>query len=336
MAGVRVAVVGATGLVGEAILELLADRHEEIEPVAVASADSAGRRVPCGSRNLKVEALDDFDFGSVAIALFAVPPAVSLQHARQAANRGCLVLDLSGIWLADAGVPVWHPHGDALPDADVLRTARIVSVVTGTAAPVADLLLALAELAPRQLAVTSLLPASAAGRAAVEDLGRQSARLLSSQAADPELFPAQSAFQVLAAGRAALGSAALAPGQSLAVALHRLALLSGDAVSGSACWVPAFFGQSLSVSVQCGTSVDDAVVQQLLENAGFELPPERDGNAQTLTESLSSRRIRAIVSAVVGGDQGRVECWLGFDNVRNGAALRGVQMLDMLLKDHLY
>ena len=131
---ISLAVVGATGQVGEALLELLAGLDIEFSSIhAVASEQSAGKRIEFGDRLLKVQNLDGFDFSDVEVALFAVPPAVSAQHARAVSEQGCLVLDLAGVWLADPSVPMWSTASPYLDD-DLLRESRLLSVLTGAPA----------------------------------------------------------------------------------------------------------------------------------------------------------------------------------------------------------
>lgn len=330
------AVVGATGLVGEALLEMLAESDLPLAEVhAVAAEESVGKRVSFGATYLKVASLEQFDFTSVEVALFAVPPAVSARYSREAASAGCLALDLSGVWLADPTVPVWCAGVSGL-DSETWRESRLLSVLTGAPAVVAQALVALEALGPRGANVTSLMPASAAGRAAVEELARQTARLLNSQTSEPAVFPTQSAFSAIAAGPSAIGSGSLAPAQSLLAALHRLNLLPGAGVGSLAAWVPAFFGQSLALSIQCEASVSEPVARQLLEDAGFEVVPEDAARQGTsLTEDLPARRARIATVSAAAADEGMLACWIGFDNVRYGAALKGVQIVELLLKDYL-
>ena len=90
----RVAVVGATGAVGEAMLDILAERlGTGITVHAVASANSLGKTVSFGRRELDVEVLDDFDFGQVDYALFSAGGSISAEHAPRACREGAIVID---------------------------------------------------------------------------------------------------------------------------------------------------------------------------------------------------------------------------------------------------
>ena len=333
---ISLAVVGATGQVGEALLEMLAGSDIEFSSIhAVASEQSAGKRIEFGDRLLKVQNLEGFDFSDVEVALFAVPPAVSAQHARAVSEQGCLVLDLSGVWLADPSVPMWSTASPYLDD-DLLRESCLLSVLTGAPAVAAEVMTALSDFAPRSAACTTLLPASAGGRAALEDLARQAARLLNSQDPEPQVFPEQSAFMVLTTGVAGLGSSALAPDQTFAVAMQRVPALASVSVASQSAWQPTFFGCSMSLTLQCDEAISLELAAQLLESAG--LPTEGAEAARKVTSlgnKLPESRPRIGALSVAGHSGDQLSCWIGFDNVRYGAAHKGVQILQLLLKDYL-
>jgi aspartate-semialdehyde dehydrogenase len=332
----NVALVGVTGLVGEAALELLNERELPIASLkVVASESSAGKRLEYKGAYLKVADLAQFDFAGMDVALFAVPPAVSAQYSPRAAEQGCVVVDLSGIWLADPQVPVVLPgiNEAALDD---VRERNLVAVAAGIAAQVAPLLACLLEdQLPEQVTLTALLPASAAGRGGVEELARQTARLLNSQDPEAEVFPAQSAFVTLTAGVKASGSGVLAPAQSTRLALQRLFPQLAGRVQCQAARVPAFFGQSVSFNWrgEAPLGVDQALAR--FAGAGLGIgEPDPVQRGQPLSADLEPDNLR--VQELAGSDDGTgLNLWVSADNVRYGAALKGVQIVELLIKDYL-
>lgn len=333
---ISLAVVGATGLVGEAVLEQLAESGLSFSQVhALASTESAGKRIEFGDRLLKVAALESFDFSQAEVALFVVPPAVSLEHARRAAEQGCLVLDLSGVWLADGTVPIWSERA-LMQDPEILQQHRLISVLAGAPAIVAEVVAALSELPLQRVGVTSLMPASFGGRAVLEDLARQTARLLNSQEAEPTVTPMQYAFSLLAAGSASLGSGALAPAQSLQLALARSPASANVEVAVNCAWVPVFYGAGLALDLRFAEPVSSALVAQFLEQAG--LPPtgvEAPRELMTLSADLPTTRPLIGALQAQGAESHQLSCWIGYDNVRYSAAHKGVQILQLLIKDYL-
>jgi aspartate-semialdehyde dehydrogenase len=331
-----VAVVGATGLVGEAIMELLNDRELPISTLHLVASDAtAGRRIEYKGGYLKVANIERFDFAGVDVALFAVPPAVSAQYSPRAAEHGCVVVDLSGIWLADPQVPVVLPgiNEAALDD---VRERNLVAVPAGIAAQVAPLLACLLEdQLPEQVILTALLPASAAGRGGVEELARQTARLLNSQDAEAEVFPEQSAFVTLTAGVKPCGSGILAPAQSARLALQRLFPALHGRVQCQVTRVPVFFGQSVALNWHGDSpvGVDQALARFARAGLGIaDLDEEQRG--QGLSAGLESDNLR--IHELVGSDNGTgLGLWVSADNVRYGSALKGVQIVELLIKDYL-
>jgi aspartate-semialdehyde dehydrogenase len=331
-----VAVVGATGLVGEAIMDLLNERELPIASLHLVASDAtAGRRIEFKGGYIKVANIETFDFAGVDVALFAVPPAASAQYSPVAAERGCVVVDLSGIWLADPQVPVVLPgiNEAALDD---VRERNLVAVPAGIAAQVAPLLACLLEdQLPEQVTLTALLPASAAGRAGVEELARQTARLLNSQDPEAEIFPCQSAFVTLTAGVKPCGSGVLAPAQTARLGLQRLFPQLTGRVHCHVARVPVFFGQSVSCNWrgEAPLGADQALARFAQAGLGIgELDDQQRG--QALSADLEPDNLR--VQELAGSDDGTgLNLWVSADNVRYGAALKGVQIVELLIKDYL-
>lgn len=150
------------------------------------------------------------------------------------------------------------------------------------------------------------------------------------------MFPAQNAFAVFSAGVSAIGSGFLAPEQTMQVGLSRLPALSGVQSTVQASWVPTFFGLSIGVTLHCEQPVSSDVAAQMLEQAGMPVNSAEPGREPvTLTGDLPEQRAK-VANLVVGGSAGnQLSSWIGVDNVRYGAAVKGVQILQLLIKDYL-
>jgi aspartate-semialdehyde dehydrogenase len=112
----NVAVVGATGAVGEAMLDILAERNFPVDEVfALASERSVGKYVPFGGRMLKVRNLAEFDFNNAAIGLFSAGASVSKVYAPKAVDAGCVVIDNTSQFRYDDEIPLVVPEVN--PDA---------------------------------------------------------------------------------------------------------------------------------------------------------------------------------------------------------------------------
>src|SRR5688500_13353482 len=189
-------VVGATGAVGEAMLAMLHERdfpHAEIIPLA--SERSAGEKVDFGNHKLVVRDLASFDPAGVDIALFSAGGSVSKEYAPKFAAAGAVVIDNSSAFRSDADVPL--VVSEVNPQAVRQRPRGII------ANPNCSTMQMLVALKPiydaagiDRLNIATYQSVSGTGRKALEELGRQTAALLSFQDADPEVYPVQIAFNV--------------------------------------------------------------------------------------------------------------------------------------------
>lgn len=331
-----VAVVGATGLVGEALLEQLAESGlPASDVVALASDQSAGKRLEYGQGWLKVEDLKTFDFSSAQVALLALPPQQAAPITAQIADAGCVAVDLSGVWLADPSVPVALP-GVLEADVMAIRERNLVAV-PGAAAAMAARFLAPLQQGLRAVSVdlSVLYPAAIAGRAGVEELAGQTARLLGSQQPEPGLFPGRLAFSLVSTGRAALGNGPLAADASTELALGRLFPGSPLLVGSQSVVLPEFFGLAVGVVVHGQGQLDTASALATLARAGLEAEAEQEGSAGTnLVEGLEPVSLRVSGLRCAGGDGTRLQAWLSADMVRGCAGRNGVQIAELLLKDY--
>ena len=170
--GIHVAVVGATGMVGEAMLEILAERNFPADKVhALASERSVGAEVSFGNRKLTVECLDDFDFSSTQIGLFSAGASVSKVHAPRAAEAGCVVIDNTSQFRYDDSVPL------VVTEVNAHRIADHSGIIANPNCSTMQMLVALKPIYDaagiERINVATYQSVSGAGRSAVEDLARQ-------------------------------------------------------------------------------------------------------------------------------------------------------------------
>ncbi len=193
-----IAVIGATGTVGETLVQILEERDFPVGNLhLLASSESAGSSVMFRSKNVRVREVDEFDFSKVQLVFFAAGPAVSLSFASRAVAAGCSVIDLSGALPADQA-PQVVPEANAEVLAGLKKpflvsspspSATILSVVLAPLLNVLDL---------QRVHVTGSLAVSDQGREAVTELARQTAELLNMRPLEPKFFDRQMAFNLLA------------------------------------------------------------------------------------------------------------------------------------------
>ena len=328
-----IAVIGATGTVGETLVQLLEEREFPVGSLhLLAGSDSAGQAVAFRGRNLRVRELESFDFAQVQLAFFAASEDISREYALRAHAAGCSVIDLSGA--LEQALPI-VPEANAAVLADTAAPYLLASP-----APVATALAAV--LAPlrsryglRRINLNAMLSVSTFGRAGVAELARQTTELLNMRPLEPKLFGRQVAFNVLAqAGAAGEGGHARL---ELQIARDLKRVLAGDAVkvSVSCAVAPVFFGDSLAVSLELDGPVDLAHVAGLLEQqAGIELVEEDDYPSVVADavgqDELYVGRLRSGID-----DPAELNLWIASDNVRKGSSLNAVQIGELLIKHYL-
>lgn len=330
-----IALIGATGLVGETLIELLEEREFPVSTLhLLASAESAGQSFAFRGKNLRVRDVAGFDFQQVQLVFFAAGEAVTCRYFSCAKAAGCAIIDLSGALSLDEAPPI-------VPEVNAGRLADLAPpyVLSCPLGPVSMLGCVLAPLLPdyelQRVTVTASLAVSQHGRDGVSELARQTAELLNARPLEPRLFDRQVAFNLLAQigpldadGQALLERRLVA---ELRQVLERPALH----VSATCIQVPVFFGDSLTVSLQLSEPCNLSRVRGLLAaEAALELVEDGDyptpvGDAVGQDAVYVGRLRRGIT------DDAELNLWLTSDNVRKGAALNAVQIAELLIKHDL-
>lgn len=266
-----IAVIGATGSVGEALVQLLEEREFPVATLhLLASGESAGRSLAFNGKSLRVRDLESFDFSSVRLAFFAAGSTITAKYADAASAAGCAVIDLTGA-LPAAQAPRVVPEVNP----DVLEGLAAPYVLTSPSAPsialaavLAAVLAALpASVSVQRVTLTACLAVSSRGRDAVAELARQTAELLNARPLEPRLFDRQIAFNLLAQVEPSDAEGHGALERQIAEEIKHLLVRPELPVAVTCVQVPVFFGDSLSVSLQTASPVDLQQVYTALEAA---------------------------------------------------------------------
>ena len=330
---VKVAVVGATGAVGEAMLSVLAERRFPAgEVVALASERSAGGEVAYGNNEVMVHELAGFDPAGVDIALFSAGAAVSKAHAPRFAAAGAVVIDNSSAFRNDADVPL--VVAEVNPEA--LRQ-RPRGIIANPNCSTMQLMVALAPLhrvaGITRINIATYQSVSGTGRRALEELGRQTAGLLNFQSVEPEVYPVQIAFNVIPHGGEFLDNGYTTEEMKLVWETRKILGDDSIAVNATVVRVPVFYGHSEVVSIETRDKLTAAQARELLADApGVEVVDEPvPGGYPTPVTHASGRdpvfvgRIREDLSHPRG-----LNLWIVADNLRKGAALNAVQLAELV------
>jgi len=334
-----VAVVGATGAVGEQLLDILKDRAFPVGKVyALASERSAGTTVKFGNRDLVVEDVAGFDFGKVQIGLFSPGAAVSAVYAPKAAAEGCVVIDNTSQFRQDPEVPLVIPEVN--PDAIAGYTTR--GIIANPNCSTIQMLVALKPIHDavgiERINVCTYQSVSGTGREAIEELGRQTAALLNFRDAEPKVYPKQIAFNVIPHIDAFQDNGYTR--EEMKMVWETRKILGDDSilVNPTAVRVPVFYGHSEAIHIETRRKISAEDARALLEQAPGVVVIDRheDGGYPTAVGDASGEdavfvgRIREDISHPRG-----LNLWVVADNIRKGAALNAVQIAELLVRSYL-
>ena len=336
---IDVAVVGATGMVGEAMLEILAERKFPVGTVyALASERSVGMTVAFGNRELTVEDLAGFDFSRAAIGLFSAGGSISAAFAPKAAAAGCIVIDNTSHFRNDDDIPLVVPEVNAHAIADYKARGIIANPNCSTIQMVVALKPIYDAVGIERVNVATYQAVSGAGRSAVEELVRQTTTLLNGRPLEIEGAAKQIAFN--AVPHIDTFQENRYTREEMKMVWETRKILGDDAilVNPTAVRIPAFYGHSEAVHIETRDKISAAEVCELMRNAP----------GVTLVDGVETGQYPTAVSESSGNDPvyvGRVredishprgiDLWVVSDNIRKGAALNSVQIAEILAKNHL-
>jgi aspartate-semialdehyde dehydrogenase len=335
----NVAVVGATGVVGESMLSILEERRFPVGRVhAVASSRSAGLRVPFAGGELLVEDLEQFDFSGIDIGLFSPGAAVSKVHAPRAAAAGCVVIDNTSQFRYDADVPLVVPEVNPEAVAQYRNRGIIANPNCSTIQMVVALKPIHDAVGVERINVCTYQSVSGTGKDAVEELHKQTVALLNARPANCSVYPKQIAFNVLPHIDAFQENGYTREEMKMVWETRKIMGDESILVNATAARVPVFYGHSEAVHIETRRKISADEVRRLLGGRPglVVLDERRDGGYPTAvteaagTDPVFVGRIREDISHPRG-----IDLWIVSDNVRKGAALNSVQIAEILVKDHL-
>lgn len=335
-----VAVVGATGAVGETMLQILEERDFPIRNIyPLASERSAGKEIVFRNKKVRIENLAEFDFSKVQVGLFSAGGSISAEHAPRAAEAGCVVVDNTSEFRLAQDVPLIIPEVNLHALAGYTKRGIIANPNCSTTQMVAALKPLHDAAHITRINVATYQAVSGSGTGAISELADQSARLLNGQEIqEPEAYPKQIAFNVLPHIDDFQENGYTKEEMKMVWEMHKILEDENLPINPTAARVPVFFGHSEAVHIETREQLGAAHATELLTNApGITVLDRREagGYATAVTEATNHddvfvSRIREDISHSHG-----LDFWVVSDNVRKGAALNSVQIAEHLIHDYL-
>ena len=335
----KVAMAGATGAVGEMLLAILKQRKFPVdELVPLASERSAGGKVEFGNKHITVRNLADYDFAGVDIAFFSAGGKVSREHAPRAAAAGAVVIDNTSEFRYQDDIPL--VISEVNPEAIAHHTNR--GIIANPNCSTMQMLVALAPIhravGIERINVATYQSVSGAGRSGLEELGKQTAALLSFQKVKPLKFTKQIAFNVIPHIDDFQDNGYTK--EEMKMLWETRKILGDDSikVNPTAVRVPVFYGHAEAVHIETRDKITAAQARALLEKApGVEVVDRREAGGYPTpvgdaagNDAVYVGRIREDISHPRG-----LNLWVVADNIRKGAALNAVQVAEILAKTYL-
>ncbi|EEB0338284.1 aspartate-semialdehyde dehydrogenase [Salmonella enterica] len=334
--GWNIAILGATGAVGEALLETLAERQFPVgEIYALARHESAGEHLRFGGKSVIVQDAADFDWTQAQLAFFVAGAEASAAWIDDATNAGCLVIDSSGLFALEPDVPLVVPEVNPYVLADY-RNRNVIAVADSLTS---QLLAALKPLIDRgglsRIAVTSMLSASAQGKKAVDALAGQSAKLLNGIPIDEDdFFGRQLAFNMLPLLPDREGS--VRQERRIVDEVRKILQDDGVMISASVVQSPVFYGHAQMVSFEALRPLAAEEAREAFSR-GEDIVLSEESDYPTQVGDASGNPQLSI--GCVHNDYGmpeQIQFWSVADNVRFGGALMAVKIAEKLVQEYLY
>jgi aspartate-semialdehyde dehydrogenase len=335
---IDIAVVGATGAVGEAMMEILEQREFPVGKLyALASERSAGKTVRFRGKSITVSDLAEFDFSKTAIALFSAGGSVSEEHAPRAAASGCVVIDNTSHFRRQEDIPLVVPEVN--PGA--LAAYRSTRIIANPNCSTIQMLVALKPIYDAvgisRINVATYQAVSGTGKAAIEELAGQTARLLNGQPTEAKVYSKQIAFNALPHIDTFEENGYTREEMKMVWETQKILEDPDITVNATCVRVPVFYGHSEAVHIETNTKISADAARKLLEDApGVTLTDGREDGAYptAVTDGAGSNpvfvgRIREDISHPTG-----LNLWVVADNLRKGAALNSIQIAELLVKEH--
>jgi len=332
----KVAVVGATGAVGEVMLSVLAERRFPVgEIVALASERSAGDYVKFGNDEVMVRDLATFDPAGVDIALFSAGGSISKEYAPKFAAAGAVVIDNSSAFRQDADVPL--VVSEVNPQEARNRPRGIIANPNCSTMQLMVALKPLHDAAKiERINIATYQSVSGTGRRALEELGKQTATLLNFHGVEPEVYPVQIAFNVIPHGGDFTDNGYTTEEMKLVWETKKILGDDSIRVNATVVRVPVFYGHSEAVNIETRDKLDAATARALLEKApGVEVVDEREPGGYPTPVTHASGADPVYVGRIREdfSHPRALNLWVVSDNIRKGAALNAVQIAELVVAE---
>ncbi|GEM80004.1 aspartate-semialdehyde dehydrogenase [Vibrio superstes] len=331
----NVAILGATGAVGETLLEVLKERDFPVGDLhLLASERSKGKSYRFNGKSIEVQNVEEFDWSQVHIALFSAGGELSARWAPVAADEGVVVIDNTSHFRYDYDIPLVIPEVN--PEA--IAEFRNRNIIANPNCSTIQMLVALKpihdEVGIERINVSTYQSVAGAGKSGIDELAGQTAKLLNGIPAEPETFSQQIAFNCIPQIDTFMDNGYTKEEMKMVWETQKIFNDPSIMVNPTCVRVPVFYGHAEAVHVETRAPIDATHAIELFEQTegievfqGEDFPTQvRDAGGK---DHVMVGRVRNDIS-----HQSGLNLWVVADNVRKGAATNAVQIAELLIRDY--
>ncbi|MBM3945079.1 MAG: aspartate-semialdehyde dehydrogenase [SAR202 cluster bacterium] len=333
MNGPRVAVIGATGAVGQVFLRIVEQRKFPYSELRLcATQRSAGKKLTVRGKQHTIELVTPELFDQVDIAFISASTAASKEYGPMAAARGALAIDDSSAFRMDPDVPLVVPEVNG---GDLEHHRGIVAIPNCSTTPLVMVLKPLGDVNPvRRVVADTYQSVSGTGSAAVTELREQTGRILSGKPVTPSVYPDQIAFNIFPHIDAFQDNGYTKEEIKMVQETRKILHLPDLPVSATCVRVPVNVSHSEAVHIEFERPMEPRTVREILSDCpGVKVADDPPANVYPMpidaegADDVFVGRIRKDLSHPNG-----IALWLSCDNLRKGAALNAIQIAEEVIK----
>ncbi|MCK9229280.1 MAG: aspartate-semialdehyde dehydrogenase [Syntrophales bacterium] len=334
----NVAVVGATGAVGNEVLKILEERDFPVGEIRLlASERSRGKELTFRGSTIPVEVLSEDSFEGIHIGLFSPGGAISERYAPAAARAGCVVIDNTSAFRTVPEIPLVVPEVNS-EDISLYRNRNII------ANPNCSTIQMVVALKPihdavgiKRIVVSTYQAVSGTGKEAIVELEEQSRAILEGRTPEKTVYPHVIAFNCLPHIDLFMDNGYTREELKMVNETRKILHDPSMAITATTVRVPVFYGHSESINIETNKKISADEVRELLSTAPGVKVVDNPSNLEYPMAVDATGRNETFVGRIREDESIKrgINMWVVSDNIRKGAALNAVQIAEILLRDHI-
>ena len=336
----NIAVVGATGAVGNEIIQILEQRDFPIDNLyLLASAKSKGKKIEFKGEDLIVEDLAEFDFSKAHIGLFSPGGKISAEFAPKAAKAGCIVIDNTSHFRMQNNVPLIVPEVNPNTLEEFFQDDKRTNIISNPNCSTIQMVVALKPLHEKsiinRIVVSTYQAVSGAGKIGMDELFNQTQTIYANQEVKKDKFTKQIAFNVIPHIGSFLDNGNTEEEQKMIDETKKI-LDEGIKVSATCVRTAVFIGHSEAINIEFDSPLDAKEAKEILEKSeGISVIDHRKDEGYVTPVEIAGED-KVYISRIRNDEtlDNGISLWVVSDNLRKGAALNAVQIAELIISEY--